>query len=175
MNEADLKKQREQDERLKRLHEKIEWKADIIAPVCKNDLIHGEAHTFINFDSLCRDIEPVLINLRSNVSWASRFLQGISLPKNESLLKIEERLKEIESRHEEVIRATDEIIKLFNTIKRKELRKAAAGKAKFRKTAIGSVKVIDGGLYKPSEPQVGLADDLISDEFKAWQLAQRKE
>ncbi len=35
------------------------------------------------------------------------------------------------------------------------------------------LKVHTGGLYNPSERQTYKADDLISDEFKAWRRAQR--
>jgi len=41
------------------------------------------------------------------------------------------------------------------------------------KVAAEKLKVHNGGLYKPSECPTYQADDLLSDEFKAWQREQR--
>jgi len=57
--------------------------------------------------------------------------------------------------------------------KTKPARMARLQNAKKIKQDMGSLKLVNGGLYKPSDRPNYLADDMISDEFKKWQREQK--
>lgn len=162
------------DSDLSKMSNDLNAMAERMMPICKSKLIPGEAHTFINLRTLCQKIEPAIEKLHLHVSWVARLYPLISSSELAQQEKVREALAAMAKDQRKVIEATEEIINSINFFKKQKQQKPKIDNTSAKgQSTINHVKVFKGGLYKPTAIKTYMADDLISDEFKAWQVREK--